>query len=295
MLGDTEDVWKEIFQEQGKTYEEPKLVLFRDRVESACGQATSAVGPFYCPGDSRVYLDMGFFDELSQRFKAPGEFAEAYVIAHEIGHHVQNLIGTSRRIDAKRRKVSEAESNALSVRLELQADFYAGVSAHHAAEDEEHPRSRRHRIGPPRRHGDWRRPPPDAARGYVVPDAFTHGTSAQRVKWFRKGFETGDVRQGDTFNAPNSDGPLRLRENCKVEGGKDQEEVRGRKEKPDVRRKRKNREDVRRKMTHREFQREVSGLPSSALPSFLFSPESRTLPSSRNARANGLPPPALFL
>jgi uncharacterized protein len=203
VLGDTEDVWNAIFKQQGKTYVEPKLVLFLNRVDSACGQATSAVGPFYCPGDSKVYLDMTFFDELNRRFKAPGEFAEAYVIAHEIGHHVQNLLGRSRKFESQRRGLDEADANALSVRLELQADFYAGVWAHHAQKmkniledgDIESALRAATAIGDDTLQKQ--------ARGYVVPDTFTHGTSAQRVKWFRKGFETGDVRQGDTFDSPD--------------------------------------------------------------------------------------------
>ncbi len=203
VLGDTEDVWNAIFKQQGKTYVEPKLVLFLNRVDSACGQATSAVGPFYCPGDSKVYLDMGFFDDLNRRFKAPGEFAEAYVIAHEIGHHVQNLLGRSRKFESQRRGLDEADANALSVRLELQADFYAGVWAHHAQKmkniledgDIESALRAATAIGDDTLQKQ--------ARGYVVPDTFTHGTSAQRVKWFRKGFETGDVRQGDTFDSPD--------------------------------------------------------------------------------------------
>lgn len=201
VLADTEDVWNSLFKANGKTYEEPKLVLFRDRVESACGLANSAVGPFYCPGDSKVYLDLSFFDELNRRFQAPGEFAEAYVIAHEVGHHIQNLLGTSARIDAQRRSLGKEEANALSVRMELQADFYAGVWAYHAQKmknmlesgDVEAALRAATAIGDDKLQMQ--------AQGYVVPDAFTHGTSEQRVRWFRKGLETGDVRQGDTFKA----------------------------------------------------------------------------------------------
>jgi predicted metalloprotease len=201
VLADTEDVWQALFRKMDRPYQKPTLVLFRDEVDSACGSASSAVGPFYCPGDEKVYLDLAFFEELTRRFKAPGEFAEAYVIAHEIGHHVQNLMGISRKVDGMRRRSSEKEANALSVRLELQADFLAGVWAHHAQKmkriiepgDIESALRAATAIGDDniQRH----------ARGYVVPDAFTHGSSEQRVRWFRKGFETGDIRAGDTFNA----------------------------------------------------------------------------------------------
>jgi len=201
VLGETEDVWREIFSRRGKTYRDPKLVLFSGLVESACGTAQSASGPFYCPGDEKVYLDMSFFSELSQRLGAPGDFAQAYVIAHEIGHHVQDLLGISGQVDAMRRRVGEAESNQLSVRLELQADFLAGVWAHYAQErmsvlepgDLEEALNAASSIGDDRLQ---RR-----SQGYVVPDAFTHGTSEQRVKWFRRGYETGDMAQGDTFSA----------------------------------------------------------------------------------------------
>lgn len=200
VLAETEDVWTDIFKSAGKTYEKPKLVLFRDRVNSACGMADAAVGPFYCPGDSKVYLDLDFFKELREKFRAPGEFAQAYVIAHEIGHHIQNLLGTSGKVDAARRRMSKEEANALSVRLELQADFFAGVWANHA-----------HQMKNILEQGDIESALRAATaigddtlqrqtRGYVVPDSFTHGTSAQRVKWFRKGLETGDISQGDTFS-----------------------------------------------------------------------------------------------
>lgn len=199
VLASTEEVWSDLFAGMGKQYSTPKLVLFRDQIQSACGFAGSAVGPFYCPGDDRVYLDLEFFDELARRFKAPGDFAQAYVIAHEVGHHVQNLMGISRRVDAQRGGLNKAEQNALSVRLELQADFFAGLWAHHANKT-------RHILEP----GDMEEGLRAAsavgddrlqmqARGRVVPDAFTHGSSAQRLKWFRKGLETGDFRQGDTF------------------------------------------------------------------------------------------------
>jgi predicted metalloprotease len=201
VLGETEDVWREVFSRSGKTYRDPKLVLFSGLVESACGTAQSASGPFYCPGDERVYLDMSFFSELSQRLGAPGDFAQAYVIAHEIGHHVQDLLGISGQVDAMRRRASEVEANELSVRLELQADFLAGVWAHYAQErmsvlepgDLEEALNAASSIGDDRLQ---RR-----SQGYVVPDAFTHGTSEQRVRWFRRGYETGDMAQGDTFSA----------------------------------------------------------------------------------------------
>jgi predicted metalloprotease len=201
VLGETEDVWREQFAVLGATYQEPTLVLFSGVVQSACGTAQSAMGPFYCPGDRKVYLDMSFFDELSRRFGAPGDFAAAYVIAHEVGHHVQNLMGTTDKMQALRGRLSEREYNQMSVRLELQADFYAGVWAHHAqkarqileAGDIEEGLNAASAIGDDRLQ---RR-----SQGHVVPDAFTHGTSEQRVRWFRKGLETGDVRQGNTFEA----------------------------------------------------------------------------------------------
>ena len=199
VLKDTEDVWGALFQQMGKTYEPPHLVLFEDRVESACGLAGAAVGPFYCPGDRQVYLDLGFYDELRERFGAPGDFAQAYVIAHEVGHHVQNLLGISERVERLRESVSKAEANQLSVRLELQADFFAGVWAHHAEQskhilesgDIEEALNAATAIGDDRLQRQ--------STGTVTPDSFTHGTSAQRVRWFRLGFETGDVSKGDTF------------------------------------------------------------------------------------------------
>ena len=201
VLATTEDVWNEQFRKLGKEYREPTLVLFTGEVRSACGFADAAVGPFYCPGDDKVYIDLQFFDELDRRFGAPGDFAQAYVIAHEIGHHVQNQLGISDRVHSARRSMSETEYNQLSVRLELQADFFAGVWAHHA-----------HKMRPILEPGDLEEALQAAtaigddalqrqARGYVVPDSFTHGTSAQRARWFRKGFETGDMEQGDTFSA----------------------------------------------------------------------------------------------
>jgi predicted metalloprotease len=203
VLADTEDVWQEVFRQQrGQQYRVPKLVLFTDQVQSACGQASAAVGPFYCPGDEQVYIDLSFYRELRQRFRAPGDFAQAYVIAHEVGHHIQQLLGTMDRVHAAQQRMSERESNQLSVRLELQADFYAGVWAHYAqkkglleAGDVEEAMQAATAIGDDRLQRE--------TQGHVVPDSFTHGTSEQRVRWFRKGLESGDMRQGDTFNTPS--------------------------------------------------------------------------------------------
>ena len=205
VLADTEDVWHEQFREMGRDYQEPTLVLFSGAVDSACGYAGSAVGPFYCPSDNKVYLDLQFFDELQSRFGAGGDFAMAYVIGHEIGHHVQNQLGYSDRVHRQRGRVSEEEYNQLSVRLELQADFLAGVWAHHAQRskqileegDIEEAIEAAHAIGDDRLQRQ--------SQGYIVPDAFTHGTSAQRVRWFRKGFQSGDISQGDTFRIPYRD------------------------------------------------------------------------------------------
>ena len=201
VLANTEDAWHAVFRQMGREYEEPKLVLFTDQTRSGCGFASGATGPFYCPEDRRVYIDLGFFRELQNRLGAGGDFAEAYVIAHEVGHHVQNLLGISDRVQAARRRVSEAEYNRLSVRLELQADFLAGVWARytdrvkHVVEtgDIEEAIRAASAVGDDRL--QYR------SRGYVVPDSFTHGTSEQRVRWFRRGYETGDLNQGDTFNA----------------------------------------------------------------------------------------------
>jgi hypothetical protein len=199
VLAETEDVWNEVLRQNGRQYQEPKLVLFSDRVQSACGLAGSAVGPFYCPGDAQLYLDLAFFRELRTRFQAPGDFAIAYVIAHEVGHHLQNLLGTMDQVNAAQRRMSPEEANRLSVRLELQADFLAGVWAHHAqrkglleqGDIEE-------ALGAASAVGDDRLQ--QQGQGYVVPDSFTHGTSEQRIRWFRRGLESGDLRQGDTFN-----------------------------------------------------------------------------------------------
>lgn len=208
VLADTEDTWTQLFSNMGRSYTDPHLVLFDGSTQSACGTASQATGPFYCPGDSKVYLDVSFFNELQNRFGAEGgDFADAYVIAHEVGHHVQHLLGITDKVDAQRGRVSEKEQNALSVRLELQADFFAGVWAHYEAQrkasddthsviqegDIEKALNAASTIGDDRLQKE--------TQGYVVPDAFTHGTSEQRVRWFRKGFDTGDINQGDTFSA----------------------------------------------------------------------------------------------
>jgi uncharacterized protein len=205
VLADTEDVWTEEFRKTGKSYAPPKLVLFDGQVESACGLAGSAVGPFYCPGDHQVYLDLEFFRELDQRFGAPGDFAQAYVIAHEVGHHVQRLLGTMDRVDREKRRVDEVESNRLSVRVELQADFLAGVWAHHAQRRKNflEPNELDEALRAASAIGDDRLQ--RQGRGRVVPDSFTHGTSAQRARWFKHGFRTGDVSQGDTFSVRYED------------------------------------------------------------------------------------------
>jgi predicted metalloprotease len=202
VLADTEDVWRDLFTRMKREYRDPRLVLFDGSVQSACGIAGSAVGPFYCPGDQKVYLDLDFFRTLRDRFRAPGDFAQAYVIAHEVGHHVQTLLGISERVQAQRRRLGQAEGNALSVRQELQADCLAGVWAHHADQtrqvleegDIEEALNAAAAIGDDRlqRRG----------QGQVVPESFTHGTSAQRVRWFRRGLGGGDVDRCDTFRAP---------------------------------------------------------------------------------------------
>jgi hypothetical protein len=203
VLADTEDVWDNLFRDTGREYVKPHLVLFTGQAQSACGFADAAVGPFYCPGDSKVYIDLEFFGELNDRFRAPGEFARAYVVAHEVGHHVQNLLGISTKVRRQQAGMSKADANRLSVMLELQADFLAGVWANHAQQsrqilekgDVETALRAATAIGDDRLQKE--------ARGYVVPDSFTHGTSAQRVKWFTLGLKTGDINQGDTFNAPD--------------------------------------------------------------------------------------------
>jgi len=201
VLADTEDTWKTIFHGMGQTYQAPKLVLFSESVESACGLASAAVGPFYCPMDQKVYIDLSFYSDLKQKFGAPGDFAQAYVIAHEVGHHVQNLLGIAEKVHSLRQRSSESESNRLSVMMELQADCLAGVWAHHAdrsrqileAGDIEEALNAASMIGDDRmqRH----------SRGYVTPDSFTHGSSAQRVRWFKRGLETGSMGQCNTFQS----------------------------------------------------------------------------------------------
>jgi uncharacterized protein len=201
VLGDTESTWTTILSEQNQTYEPPKLVLFTGGVESACGMASAAVGPFYCPQDQKVYLDLDFFYDLQQRFGAPGDFAQAYVVAHEIGHHIQTLEGITQQVEGMRRQASQTEANQLSVLMELQADCYAGVWANRAAQtdlvldtgDVEEGLNAANAIGDDRLQKQ--------SQGYVVPDAFTHGSSAQRVSWFRRGLDSGDMQQCDTFNA----------------------------------------------------------------------------------------------
>jgi len=201
VLADTEDTWTALFAQMNREYRPPKLVLFRSAVQSACGMAGSAVGPFYCPPDRKVYLDLDFFRALSQRFRAPGDFAQAYVIAHEVGHHVQALLGVTDRVAATRERVSREEANALSVRVELQADCFAGVWAHHANAnrqlleegDLEEGLRAAAAIGDDRLQGQ--------TQGRVVPESFTHGTSEQRSRWFKRGFDTGEPRRCDTFGA----------------------------------------------------------------------------------------------
>ncbi len=201
VLADTEDTWTDLFREQGRQYVDPRLVLFSGKTPTACGTGLTAVGPFYCPGDQKVYIDLSFYRLMQQRFHVSGEFAQAYVIAHEVGHHVQHLLGISDKVDSMRRRASEAQSNALSVRLELQADCFAGVWAYHANQarniledgDIETALNAASAIGD------------DAlqkqAQGYVVPDSFTHGSSAQRVRWFTRGIETGKMSACNTFEA----------------------------------------------------------------------------------------------
>ena len=205
VLQATEDVWNKLFQEQGSDYQEPVLVLFTGADQSACGMADAAMGPFYCPLDSKVYIDLSFYDDLKSRFGAPGDFAMAYVIAHEVGHHVQHLLGITDRVHSQRDRLSQEENNRLSVKLELQADFLAGVWAHHADQlnnilepgDIEEALAAANAIGDDRLQKQ--------SQGRVVPDAFTHGTSQQRMFWFKKGYETGDLGQGDTFSQVSLD------------------------------------------------------------------------------------------
>ena len=201
VLADTEDVWHGVFRQAGGSYQEPRLVLFRGATPTACGTGQAAMGPFYCPADQKVYIDLGFYETLQSRLGAPGDFAQAYVIAHEVGHHVQNLLGISAKVDQMRGRVSQAEYNRLSVRLELQADCFAGVWANRAQKrlnwlepgDIEEALNAANAIGDDRLQ--------QQGQGRVVPDSFTHGTSAQRVRWFKTGFAQGQITQCDTFTA----------------------------------------------------------------------------------------------
>jgi predicted metalloprotease len=199
VLADTEDTWGDLFRRSGARYENPKLVLFSGAVQSACGQAQAAMGPFYCPGDHKLYLDMSFFDDLARRHNAPGDFAQAYVIAHEVGHHVQTLLGISEKVHAARQQARESEANRLQVRMELQADCFAGIWAHHANKarnileqgDLEEALAAASGVGDDRLQRQ--------ARGHVVPDSFTHGSSEQRMRWFEIGANTGEPKRCDTF------------------------------------------------------------------------------------------------
>ena len=201
VLASTEDAWSQVFAQANARYQPPRLVLFRGATPTACGTGQSAMGPFYCPGDQKVYLDMNFFDTLSRELGAPGEFARAYVVAHEVGHHVQNLMGLTDKVDSMRGRVSQAQQNALSVRLELQADCFAGIWAHHSQQakswldqgDIESAINAAQQIG-----DDTLQ---KRSQGYAGPDSFTHGSSAQRVRWFTQGYKTGNVQSCDTFNA----------------------------------------------------------------------------------------------
>jgi hypothetical protein len=201
VLADTEDAWNKIFQEMGKTYQEPTLVLFSGAVQSACGFADAAVGPFYCPADKKAYIDLSFYQDLKQRFHSPGDFAQAYVIAHEIGHHVQKLLGISDKVHAASAKLSEVEANKLSVKLELQADCFAGVWANHTDKtkrilekgDMEEALNAASNIGDDRLQKQ--------TRGQITPDSFTHGTSEQRMRWFKRGFDSGKIDQCNTMDA----------------------------------------------------------------------------------------------
>jgi len=201
VLGDTEDVWTQLFAQSNRRYAQPTLVLFTDAVDSTCGLSSAASGPFYCPPDQKVYIDLGFFRQLEDRFAAPGDFAQAYVIAHEVGHHVQNLLGTSERVHSMRSRASQEQANALSVRQELQADCFAGVWGHHANQqrklleegDVEEGLNAAAAIGDDRMQRE--------ARGRVSPESFTHGTSEQRVRWFKRGLDQGSMQQCDTFGS----------------------------------------------------------------------------------------------
>jgi predicted metalloprotease len=203
VLGSTEDVWSEVLSSGGRRYEQPRLVLFTEQVESACGFTSAAVGPFYCPLDSKVYLDLSFFDELERRFGAPGDFAQAYVIAHEVGHHIQNLMGIAAEVDTARRRLSDEDANALSVRMELQADCLAGVWAYHAHRDANllEPGDVEEGLAAAAAIGDDQIQ--KQAQGYTVPESWTHGSSAMRTHWLRRGLQGGNLRECDTFAAKN--------------------------------------------------------------------------------------------
>ena len=200
VLGDTEDVWRDVFKQAGQTYREPKLVLFRGSYPTACGAGQAAMGPFYCPGDQKVYIDLSFYETMRTRLGSPGDFAQAYVIAHEVGHHVQNLLGITGKVDGMRGRTSEAQQNALSVRVELQADCFAGVWANHANQarqvleqgDIEQALNAAAQIGDDTLQRK--------SRGTIQPESFTHGTSEQRVRWFKRGIETGSMQQCNTFD-----------------------------------------------------------------------------------------------
>lgn len=201
VLASTEDVWTQLFQQQGSTYKKPTLVVFRGQTSTECGPGLTAMGPFYCPADQKLFIDLSFNDELKNRFGAPGEFAMAYVIAHEVGHHIQHLNGTMNSVQQMRARLSEKEYNKLSVKLELQADFLAGVWAHHANKLEQLLEEGDIEAGLQAANAIGDDKLQMQAQGEIVPDAFTHGTSAQRVYWFKKGYQTGDISQGDTFNS----------------------------------------------------------------------------------------------
>ena len=200
VLGDTEDVWGELFRKMGRDYNDPTLVMFRDATQSGCGFAGSATGPFYCPSDQKLYIDLSFYQELQDRFNAPGDFPMAYVVAHEVGHHIQKLLGISDKMENLRQQLSEGEYNKYSVKMELQADFFAGVWAHYEQKylqpgDIDEALNAAEAIGDDRLQKQ--------SQGYVVPESFTHGTSAQRAYWFKKGYDSGDIKQGDTFSDPS--------------------------------------------------------------------------------------------
>ncbi len=200
VLGSTEQTWQQVFSDAGRRYQDPKLVLFTGATPTACGTGRSAMGPFYCPADQKVYIDLAFYRDLRDRFHAPGEFAQAYVIAHEVGHHVQNLLGISDKVSAAQQRSSQANANALSVRLELQADCFAGVWGHRADSMKKmlEPGEIEQALAAASAIGDDRLQ--KQSQGQVVPESFTHGTSAQRVRWFKRGMESGDIRQCDTFS-----------------------------------------------------------------------------------------------